>query len=432
MEKQTMTPKKKRQRQFMLALPVLVLPFLTMLFWVLGGGKTDTVQAGEQKQAGFNLSLPDASFKENKPMTKMSYYEKAQQDSAKFRELVKNDPNYSEGEFGQEDNYNFPITEEDYPGDTRSGLNTSLQGSGGNNPQTEEIYQKLAQLNRELNRPVSESETTPASQQATSSNRTSMADLPTGDIDRLEQMMEMMNEPSEEDPEMQQISGMLEKILDVQHPQRVQEKLRDLQSQRREGLLSVAPQRQDDPVTLLSAGALQGTANGFFSLEEETAATTLPANAISAVIHQDQVLVNGSTVKLRLTQDVTIGGVHIPKDNFLFGVASLSGERLGVKINSIRYGESLFPVELTVYDMDGLGGIYIPGAITRDVAKESAARSTQGIGLTSLDPSLGAQAAGAGIEAARTLFNKKVKLVKVTVKAGYRVLLFDEKQKNTP
>src|SRR5690606_34709983 len=139
-------------------------------------------------------------------------------------------------------------------------------------------------------------------------------------------------------------------------------------------------------------------------------ATTLPANAISAVIHQDQVLVNGSTVKLRLTQDVTIGGVHIPKDNFLFGVASLSGERLGVKINSIRYGESLFPVELTVYDMDGLGGIYIPGAITRDVAKESAARSTQGIGLTSLDPSLGAQAAGAGIEAARTLFNKKVKL----------------------
>src|SRR5690606_3781283 len=121
-----------------------------------------------------------------------------------------------------------------------------------------------------------------------------------------------------------------------QHPQRVQEKLRDLQSQRREGLLSVAPQRQDDPVTLLSAGALQGTANGFFSLEEETAATTLPANAISAVIHQDQVLVNGSTVKLRLTQDVTIGGVHIPKDNFLFGVASLSGERLGVKINSIR------------------------------------------------------------------------------------------------
>jgi len=42
---------------------------------------------------------------------------------------------------------------------------------------------------------------------------------------------------------------------------------------------------------------------------------------------------------------------------------------------------------------------------------------------------LGAQAASAGIETARDLISKKVKLVKVTVKAGYQVLLRDEKQK---
>ena len=84
-------------------------------------------------------------------------------------------------------------------------------------------------------------------------------------------------------------------------------------------------------------------------------------------------------------------------------------------------------MELSVYDMDGLDGIYIPGAITRDVAKESADRSIQSIGLTSLDPSLSAQAAGAGIEAAKTLLSKKVRLIKVVVKAGYQVLLRDEK-----
>jgi len=79
--------------------------------------------------------------------------------------------------------------------------------------------------------------------------------------------------------------------------------------------------------------------------------------------------------------------------------------------------------------MDGMNGIYIPGAITRDVAKQSADRTIQDIGLTSVDPSLGAQAASAGIEAARDLISKKVKLVKVTVKSGYQVLLRDEKQK---
>ena len=89
----------------------------------------------------------------------------------------------------------------------------------------------------------------------------------------------------------------------------------------------------------------------------------------------------------------------------------------------------MFPVELTVYDLDGLHGIYMPGAINREVAKASADRSVQTLGVPSLDDSWGAQAAGVGIEAAKTLFSKKAKLVKVVVKAGYQVLLRDEKQK---
>ncbi len=152
-------------------------------------------------------------------------------------------------------------------------------------------------------------------------------------------------------------------------------------------------------------------------------------SAIQAVIHETQTLVNGSTVKLRLMNDIFINGILIPKDNFLFGTADLNGERLGIKINSIRYRNSLFPVELSVCDMDGIEGVYIPGAITRDVAKGSADRAVQGIGFTALDPSLGAQAASAGIETAKTLLSKKAKQIKVTVKAGYQVLLIDEKQK---
>ena len=79
--------------------------------------------------------------------------------------------------------------------------------------------------------------------------------------------------------------------------------------------------------------------------------------------------------------------------------------------------------------MDGMAGICIPGAITRDVAKESADRSMQEVSFSTMDPSIGAQAASAGITAAKTLFSKKVKLIKVTLKAGYHVLLRDEKQK---
>jgi conjugative transposon TraM protein len=152
-------------------------------------------------------------------------------------------------------------------------------------------------------------------------------------------------------------------------------------------------------------------------------------NAVEAIIHETQTIVNGSTVKFRLMNDIFINGIKIPKDSFLFGTASLKGERLTINISSIRYNNSLFPVDLSIYDMDGLIGIYIPGAINRDVAKASADRSMQTLGVASLDDSWGAQAAGAGIEAAKSLLSKKVKLVKVVVKAGYKVLLHDEKQK---
>jgi conjugative transposon TraM protein len=425
MEKQVKTPKMIRQRKFMLMLPLLALPFMTMMFWALGGGKVQKAEAQAQKQEGFNLQLPSANFKDDKPMDKMSYYDRAQLDSAKFLELVKNDPNYRNTTFSNtENNLQEPALE---AARLDRGLNTSVYGSSGyNDPNSEKIYQKLDALNKELNRPVSAS--TAADNMGTGNPVSNKGvSVGTADVDRLEQMMQMMNQPDETDPEMQQINGMLEKILDIQHPDRIQEKLRQTSETRRGQVFAVSSQFADNTVSLLNGKQSNSQVNGFYSLGD--AAFEESQNAIQAVIHETQTIVDGSTVKLRLVNNVFINGVHIPKDNFVFGTASLRGERLAIQINSIRYNNSLFPVELSVYDMDGLDGIYIPGAITRDVAKQSADRSLQTLGLTSLDPSWQAQAAGAGVEAAKSLISKKVKLIKVTVKAGYQVLLRDEKQK---
>lgn len=432
MEKQVKTLKEIRQRKFLLVLPLLALPFMTMIFWALGGGKVENVEAQAAVRKGFNIHLPDANLSDDKPMDKMSYYNQAQLDSIKFLELVKDDPNYKnitlidtdEYLSGQEDTFQIPAD--------RRGLNRSLYGSrGSNDPHTDKIYRKLAELDREMSKPVPAAmEDEPYDMyQRTPGRGNSSATVNSSDVDRLEQMMNMMNQPTGEDPEMKQLSGMLDKILDVQYPERVQEKLKQTSEANRGQVFAVSSQTKQNNITLLDTDHIAGgTTNGFYSL---TGATTIEdsQNAIQAVIHETQTIVDGSTVKLRLVNDVFINGIRIPKDNFIFGIASLRGERLGIKITSVRYNNSLFPVELSVYDMDGLDGIYIPGAITRDVAKQSADRSMQTIGLTSLDPSWGAQTASAGIEAAKTLFSRKVKLIKVTVKAGYQVLLRDEKQK---
>lgn len=430
MEKQTKSPKEIRQRKFLLVLPLLALPFMTMAFWALGGGKAAEAEITDQ-QAGFNLKLPGADFKEDKPMDKLGLYDQAKQDSIRFLELMKNDPNYGTMTFGDTDGYGMEDPDElSFETGNDHRLNTSVYGGGrSNDPNADRIYRKLAELDKELTRPATDpmAVTEPYPMQARYGNTS----VNSSDVDRLEQMMQMMNQPEAEDPELKQLNGMLEKILDVQHPERVQEKLKQVSETRKGQVFAVSSKVKETPVSLLDAAQTETPAsNGFYSLDDTDLAAD-SQNAIQAVIHETQTIVDGSTVKLRLVNDIFINGIHIPKDNFLFGTASLSGERLNIKIGSIRHGNSLYPVELSVYDMDGLDGIYIPGAITQDVAKQSADRSMQAIGLTSLDPSWQAQAAGAGIEAAKTLFSRKVKLVKVTVKAGYQVLLRDEKQKQS-
>lgn len=430
MEQKTQSLKMLRQRKFLMVLPLLILPFMTLMFWSLGGGKIEITNAQPQMNKGFNMKLPDAYLKDEKPLDKMSYYDKATSDSAKMNELMKNDPNYKKHNSLNNDIdgiQDISVSENYAKG---GALITSPYGSGISRDSNEvKVYRKLAELDEAMNRA-----TTPAIEPIddVAHNRTTNTQVNTSDIDRLEQMIQYMNQPNGEDPEMQQLNGMLEKILDIQHPDRVQEKIRQTSETRKGQVFAVSAKGNETPISLLDnttngrVGIFQQ--NGFYSLDESVL-TDGSQNAIQAVIHETQTLVAGSTVKLRLVNDVYINGLLIPKDNFLFGEATLNGERLDIKIGSIRYENSLFPVQLSVYDIDGMNGIYIPGAITRDVAKQSADRAIQGIGLTTLDPSFGAQAASAGIEAVGNLISKKVKLIKVTVKAGYQVLLRDEKQK---
>ena len=52
-----------RNRKFLMVLPLLVLPFLTMAFWALGGGKgSRNLTAVQDAQKGFNTELPQAKF----------------------------------------------------------------------------------------------------------------------------------------------------------------------------------------------------------------------------------------------------------------------------------------------------------------------------------------------------------------------------------
>ncbi len=377
MENEIKSLNELRKRKMLLAIPVLTLPFISMLFWLLGGGQMETASASTMEQKGFNVVLPDPNFKKEALLDKMSYYEQAILDSTKIKELIEKDPNYLRHSFSDESTGLGIDSIMDRTDIRRSGgaLNTTVYREG----HEEKVHKKLESLQKLINQPI-ESPKEQANYKIQRNQSSSAID--SKDVDRLEQMMQSMNQSDTEDPELQKLSGMLENILDIQHPDRVQEKLRKTSQANKGQVFSVNTLGDDQGITSLQKGKdpsdpsarMQTFSNAFYSFEE---ALNIPSNqnAVEAVIHETQTLVNGSIVKFRLNHSIFVNGVMIPKDNFLFGIAALKGERLTVKISSLRFGNSIFPVALSVYDMDGLEGIYIPGAINREVAKTAADRS---------------------------------------------------------
>jgi conjugative transposon TraM protein len=315
-----------------------------------------------------------------------------------------------------------------YPSKYATGLNPSPEHAPGyKDPNEEKIMERLSLIQNQIDKPQ---RSAPPRQNGFPEETPSVS----GDVDRLEEMMNLMKDRQQNDPEMDRLEGMLDKVMDIQHPDRVRERTKEKSLQQKQKVFSVT--RYDDSRSVSQFGKRdtgdkkeKPKPSRFYRVGSGDAIEAAD-NAIEAVVHETQILVNGSVVKFRLLNDIYIAGTLIPKDNFVYGTASLSGERLEININSIRYQQSLFPTELEVHDIDGLAGIYVPGSITRDVAKQSVDNSMQGLEMGSLNPNIGVQAATAGISAAKNLLSRKVRLVKVTVKAGYRVLLWDKNNRD--
>lgn len=157
-------------------------------------------------------------------------------------------------------------------------------------------------------------------------------------------------------------------------------------------------------------------------------------NTISACVHNNQTVMDGQTVRFRLLEPMSVSGREIPRNALVVGTAKLQGERLSIIISSLGYRGSIIPVELSVYDMDGQAGIFIPGSMERNAAKEIAANMGTSVGSSvNISTDAGAQLAadlGKGlIQGTSQYFAKKMRTVKVHLKAGYKVLLYQPENK---
>lgn len=151
-------------------------------------------------------------------------------------------------------------------------------------------------------------------------------------------------------------------------------------------------------------------------------------NTIAAVVAGNQSVIDGESVKLRTTEPMWVGNRLIPRNTTIVGSARVQGERLEIEITSIECQGSIYDVELQVYDSDGQEGINIPNSMESDALHEIGANmgSTMGSSIN-ISTNTGAQIAsdvGRGlINGVSQYLTKKMRTVKVHLKAGYRVML---------
>jgi conjugative transposon TraM protein len=157
---------------------------------------------------------------------------------------------------------------------------------------------------------------------------------------------------------------------------------------------------------------------------------------IKAIIDENVKAVDGSRVRLRLLDDIEINETVVPKGSYIYAIMSGFGsQRVKGSVKSILVDDELIKVSLSIYDTDGLEGLYVPGSAFRETSKDVASGAMSGnmnMGTTSSNNSLsqwGMQALTNAYQKTSNAIGKAIKKNSAKLKYGTFVYLVNGKEK---
>ena len=397
-----------KQNKALLFLPLLLMPFVVLIFYILGGGEgtgTKEKNAMATTLQGANYTIPEAESSIAIQDKLEAYQQQRERASTRdYRILEELDSTHRPGQslFLPEDS-----VEETTGGLEEVGLNADIS-----NNLLAHIRQKEEEINRELN----------PSHNPRLSKRNPVKE--TGEMPIEREYQSGLNNNQKETNQQQQPSLILQKtgieeldnvfdenlVLSAQndslrfHLQQINTRLQELEKQEPSGF-TLEKQRF----------------TGFGKEQPE-------ASLIKAEIYETTTVLDGNRVKLRLLEDTWLDGKKIARNSFIYGICKINNERLHISITRFPVEEDFVPVDLAIHDLDGLPGLYVPDNAARKVSQEvgSSTNTSSLFGFTN-DP-LTYAGVRAADRTAQTLL-KRVRLKRVTVKKNTLVYLVNNNQK---
>ena len=93
---------------------------------------------------------------------------------------------------------------------------------------------------------------------------------------------------------------------------------------------------------------------------------------IKAMIDRTTKAREGTRLRFKLLDDVTVKGIRLKKGSYLYGIVSGFGQqRVMANITSILVGNKFIKVNLSVFDNDGMEGFYVPESTFREMMKDA-------------------------------------------------------------
>lgn len=168
--------------------------------------------------------------------------------------------------------------------------------------------------------------------------------------------------------------------------------------------------------------------NRFYDNQNDLKHFEQSKNTIKGVVDETKTLFNESSLSIKLTEGMQLGHIQIPAGSLLIAGCKFQGGRLQLKISTVQYKGNVYPVEINVHDNDGQAGLYAPYSPEQTVVSDIVANMSQTSGTNiMMTQSAGQQVTAdltrGAIQGLSGYFQKKVRRLKITVKAGHQVLL---------
>ena len=388
-ERTPLTEAQRLKRQKMIVLPAMVLVFIGAMWLIFAPSSDKEEQPGA---TGYNTEIPDAD-KDNRKIIgdKVKAYEQGEMEERRASR------NHAMQELGSMFDREVSVTGNNPDFDLASpggGSDTDTASS----PASQTI-RSSATAYRDLN--------------ATLGN---FYEQPSGNSAEMEELMERISSlETELEREKEKGSSMDEQVV-------LMEKSYELASKYMGG--------QNGQQTAQASPVRKAEEHTAMPVKQVT--RQVVSSLAQPMSNAEQSVTDGQAVRLRLLEPMAVAEKIIPRNAVLVGAARIQGERLGIAVTSLEHEGTIIPVELSVYDTDGQEGIFIPNSMEMNAVREVAANMGGSLG-SSINISTDAKAQlasdlGKGlIQGTSQYIAKKMRTVKVHLKAGYRVMLYQDR-----